>query len=67
MFGIDDERGNERAHLYYIPKRGSGVYLQGDNGRQVLSLLNPRGVIDSPRLEITDPSGKPIIDFPSLK
>ncbi|MBV9081301.1 MAG: hypothetical protein JOZ62_01395 [Acidobacteriaceae bacterium] len=28
MFGIDDESGRERAHLYYIPTRGSGVYLQ---------------------------------------
>jgi hypothetical protein len=58
MFGVDDERGNERAHLYYIPKRGPGVYLQGDNGRQVLSLLNPRGVItetgDNGRMRKTD-------------
>lgn len=44
MFGIDDEHGMERAHLYYIPKRGSGVYLQGPNGKQVLSLLNPEGL-----------------------
>ena len=29
IFGIDDERGHERAHLYYLPKRGSGVLLQG--------------------------------------
>lgn len=64
MFGIDDERGKERAHLYYIPNRGSGVYLQGENGRQALSLLNPPGLVDSPKLEITDPSGKPKADFP---
>lgn len=51
MFGIDDERGRERAHLYYIPKRGSGVYLQGENGSQALSLLNPPGLVDSPKLE----------------
>jgi hypothetical protein len=64
MFGIDDEHGRERAHLYYIPNRGSGVYLQGENGNQALSLLNPPGLIDSPKLEITDPSGKPKADFP---
>jgi hypothetical protein len=64
IFGIDDERGKERAHLYYIPKRGSGVFLQGENGSQALSLLNPPGLVDSPRLEITDPSGKLKADFP---
>jgi len=32
IFGIDDERGHERAHLYYLPKRGSGVFLTGENG-----------------------------------
>jgi hypothetical protein len=64
MFGIDDERGKERAHLYYIPNRGSGVLLQGENGSQALSLLNPPGLVDSPKLEITDPSGKPKADFP---
>ena len=64
MFGIDDERGKERAHLYYIPNRGSGVLLQGENGSQALSLLNPPGLVDSPKLEITDPSGKPKTDFP---
>jgi hypothetical protein len=66
MFGIDDERGKERAHFYYIPNRGSGVYLQGENGSQALSLLNPPGLVDSPKLEITDPSGKPKADFPLL-
>jgi hypothetical protein len=64
MFGIDDERGRERAHLYYTPNRGSGVYLQGENGRQALSLLNPPGLVDSPNFEITDPSGKPKATFP---
>ena len=48
MFGIDDEHGRERAHLYYIPKRGSGVYLQSLKGGQTLSLLNPSDVNESP-------------------
>jgi hypothetical protein len=67
MFGIDDEHGNERAHLYYIPSRGSGVYLQGDKGSQTLSLLLPRGVVDAPRLEILDPSGTAVARFPTQK
>ena len=33
MFGIDDTSGHERAHLYYIPNRGSGVFLQSE-GRE---------------------------------
>ena len=28
LVGIDDEKGRERAHLYYIPKRGAGVFIQ---------------------------------------
>jgi hypothetical protein len=67
MFGIDDERGKERAHLYYIPKRGSGVYLQGDRGSETVSLLLPRAENGRLGLEITDPSGTPIADFPSPK
>ena len=54
MFGIDDEHGMERAHLYC----GSGVYLQSPNGKQVLSLLNPTGLVDPPKLETADPAGK---------
>jgi hypothetical protein len=59
MFGIDDERGRERAHLYYIPKRGSGVYLQGENNKKTASLLLPSGG-GPPKLEMTDESGKPV-------
>ena len=43
IVGIDDERGQERAHLYYLPKRGSGVYLQGEKGKGTVSLLVPNG------------------------
>jgi hypothetical protein len=67
MFGIDDERGKERAHLYYIPKRGSGVYLQSDKGSETVSLLLPQGEKDRPGLQITDPSGRAIADFPRSK
>jgi len=59
MFGIDDETGRERAHLYYIPNRGSGVYLQGENSKETVSLLLPSGGRD-PKLEMTDQSGKSV-------
>jgi hypothetical protein len=63
MFGIDDESGRERAHLYYIPKRGSGIYLQGENNKETVSLLLPSGGRD-PKLEMTNESGKPIATVP---
>jgi hypothetical protein len=34
VVGIDDEAGRERAHLYFIPKKGSGLLLQGEGGKQ---------------------------------
>ena len=46
IVGIDDERGHERAHLYYIPKRGSGVALTGENGTQLAMLSIPSGGAD---------------------
>jgi hypothetical protein len=67
MFGIDDERGRERAHLYYIPKRGSGVYLQSDRGSETVSLLLPQAANSRPGLQITNPSGTRIADFPPSK
>ena len=63
MFGIDDETGRERAHLHYIPKRGSGVYLQGESGKETVSLLLPAGGGD-PKLEMTDKSGKSVATIP---
>lgn len=66
MFGIDDETGRERAHLYYIPKRGSGVYLQGENSKETVSLLIPSGGRD-PKLEMTDQSGKSVATVPSQR
>jgi hypothetical protein len=63
MFGIDDETGRERAHLYYIPKRGSGVYLQGESSKETVSLLLPAGGKD-PKLEMMDKSGKSVATVP---
>lgn len=57
MFGIDDRSGHERAHLYFIPNRGSGVFLQSKSGSQSLSLLNPSDSGKDPKIEIVDESG----------
>jgi hypothetical protein len=67
MFGIDDERGQERAHFYYIPKRGSGVYLQGEDGKQIVSLLLPRKGSGDAKLEMTNEDGRLMGSFPSQK
>ncbi len=66
MFGIDDEAGRERAHLYYIPKRGSGIYLQGENSKQTVSLLLPGGE-QEPKLIMTNEAGISIVELPSRK
>jgi hypothetical protein len=63
LFGIDNETGHERAHLYYIPKRGSGVYLQGESSKETVSLLLPAGGKD-PKLEMMDKSGKSVATVP---
>jgi hypothetical protein len=63
LFGIDDERGHERAHLYYLPKRGSGVFLTGENGTQSASLAIPNGGSDA-SLNMTDNLGKVILQLP---
>ena len=51
MFGIDDEHGRERAHLFYIPKRGSAVYLQSPGAKSV-SLSDPPAGHGEPSLQI---------------
>lgn len=66
LVGIDDERGHERAHLYYLPKRGSGVALTGENGVQSASLSIPNGGVN-PTLSMTDTTGKVILQLPSNK
>jgi len=66
IFGIDDEREHERAHLYYLPKRGSGVFLTGENEKQTVSLLLPNGGNDS-SLEMTNQAGKVVWAVPPKK
>jgi len=66
IFGIDDERGHERARLYYLPKRGSGVFLTGENGKQTVSLLVPNGGGD-PNLEMTNQAGSIVVELPTKK
>lgn len=65
-FGIDDEAGRERAHLYYLPRRGSGVYLQGENNNETVSLLLPSGG-QNPKLTMTDAAGKLTAEMPPQK
>lgn len=55
--GIDDETGRERAHLFYVPGIGSGVYVQGKTGAETISLVIPSEG-GSPKLELVDRSGK---------
>jgi hypothetical protein len=64
LFGIDDERGRERAHLYYVPTRGSGIYLQGEDARGTVSLLIPPAGKDA-KLEMSNKEGVKILSLPS--
>jgi hypothetical protein len=66
IVGIDDEHGHERAHLYYLPKRGSGVYLQDEIGKGTVSLLLPNGRRDA-SLEMRNSSGSVILGLPTKK
>jgi hypothetical protein len=38
VLGIDDENGEERAHLFYIPGRGAGLAIRDDEGKERISL-----------------------------
>jgi hypothetical protein len=67
MFGIDDTSGHERAHLYYIPSRGSGVFLQSKSGSNSLSLLNPSDSSKDPKIEVVNEAGKAVAQFSSTK
>jgi hypothetical protein len=66
VVGIDDELGAECAHLYYIPKVGSGLMLQGSHGEEKVSLLIPRDGAPpaGPRIEIVDHEGSRVISNP---
>lgn len=66
MFGIDDERGHERAHLFYLPKQGAGVSLQSSKG-ETLSLLNPTDSNDKAKLKIITQAGATIAEWPVQK
>lgn len=69
VLGLDDEASGERAHLYFIPKRGSGLLLQGEGGRRTVSLLVPPEGEQSanPRFEMTDGAGNRIASIPAQK
>lgn len=66
IFGIDDERGHQQAHLYYLPKRESGVFLTGENSKETVSLLLPNGGGD-PSLEMTNQTGAAVLALPTKK
>lgn len=38
VLGIDDEKGRERAHLFYIPGKGAGLVVRDEEGKECLSL-----------------------------
>jgi hypothetical protein len=63
---MDDALGRERAHLYYIPKKGTGVLLHGDNDKENISLLIPPGEQSAtPKMEMTDKTGNPVAVIPA--
>jgi hypothetical protein len=67
VLGIDDEASRERAHLYFIPKRGAGLLLQGEGGKRTVSLLVPAEQSANPQFEMTDRTGNRIAAFPAQK
>jgi hypothetical protein len=69
VVGIDDERGRERAHLYFIPTRGAGLLLQDGEDRGHISMLIPSGGEHPgrPALEMTDEAGKVLAALPASR
>jgi hypothetical protein len=67
VLGIDDEGGRERAHLYFIPQRGTGVLLQDGKDRAHISMSIPAGGEHPgrPELEMTDEEGKVTASLPT--
>jgi len=63
MFGIDDEHGRERAHLFYIPKRGAAVFLQSP-GAKTVSLSDPPANDGEPSLRIVSGDDAVIEQWP---
>jgi hypothetical protein len=68
VVGMDDEFGRERAHLYYIQNKGTGMLLHGDNEKENISLLIPPGKQSAiPKMEMTDRAGNPVAVIPAEK
>jgi hypothetical protein len=68
VVGMDDELGRERAHLYYIPKKGAGMLLHGDNEKENVSLLIPPVEQSAtPKLEMTDHASNAVAVIPVQK
>jgi hypothetical protein len=68
VVGMDDERGQERAHLYYIPKKGAGMLLYGDDEKENISLSIPRREQSGiPKIEMTDQAGELVAVIPAQK
>ena len=70
ILGIDDQRSRERAHMFFIPKRGAGLLLQGANGKEHISLSIPDdegAPSGKPELEITDHEGRVTLTLPASK
>jgi hypothetical protein len=66
VMGMDDELGQERGHLYYIPKKGAGLLLHGNNEKETISLsIPPEKESAVPKMEITDESGHSIATLPA--
>ncbi|MGI8582172.1 MAG: hypothetical protein ACR2KX_08245 [Chitinophagaceae bacterium] len=67
VVGIDDSILNERAHLYFLPNKGSGLLLGNPDSKDYISLLVPSNYkqqSDTPRITI-EHDGKTISVFPS--
>jgi hypothetical protein len=64
--GIDNEHGQERAHLYWLPNRGSGLLLKGDKPKEEISLSIPREgtQLSGPTVDVSNEAGAPV--YPSL-
>jgi len=67
VVGIDDGVGQERAHLYFIPAKGAGLLLHGENEKETASITIPAGQPSAPKIEMTDRAGKTITEIPARR
>jgi hypothetical protein len=67
LVGIDDDSCRERAHLYFIPQRGAGLYVQDGKDQAHVSMLIPTTGQHPgrPEFEMTDENGKTTQRFPA--